>query len=175
MTAIYCSSKLSTLLGLPKKPNDNSTAAVDPHSWNALLFYLNKRKCLLLMHKQTLYCFLALNIVKKDLADFPSFFRQGLTDQLLADQILSSQVKTFLDSEYGSLSLMPTDNDKSVLGSMNNHILNIRYYEYREGDTLLMKPTYIGHQLNRTPMKPIGYAYPVEKMKEFLNNQVIKV
>lgn len=175
MATIYCSTKLSTLLNLPKKPMDQLNTAVDPQGWNALLFYMNKRKCILFMHKQTLYCFLALNIVKKDLADFPSFFRQGLTDQLLADQLLSPQMKAYLDTTCDSITLLPTDNDKKVLGSRNNHVQNIRYYEYREGDTLLMRPNYIGHQLNRTPMKPIGYRFPVEKMKEFLNNQVVKL
>jgi hypothetical protein len=35
---------MATLFGLPKKPKVYSTAAVDPHSWNAMLFNLNKRK-----------------------------------------------------------------------------------------------------------------------------------
>lgn len=173
MATIYCSSKLSTLLGLPKKPKDQLTTAADPHGWNALLFYINKRKCILFMNKSTLFSFLALDIIKRDLADFPSFFRQGFTDQLLADQLLSPQTKSYMDTICDSITLLPTDNDKKVLGSMNNHILTIRFYGAREGDTLLMKPTYIGHQLNRTPMKPIGYAYPVEKMKGYLTNQVV--
>jgi hypothetical protein len=168
MTTIYCSSKLSILLGLPKQSKDILTE-VDPYSWNAQLFYVNKRKCLLFMHKPTLYSFLALDIVKKDLADFPSFFRQGLTDQLLADQLLSPQTKSYLDLACASITLLQTDNDKRVLGSLNNHIQNIRFCDYREGDTLLMKSTYIAHQLNRTPMKPIGYRYPVEKMKQYLS------
>jgi hypothetical protein len=173
MATIYCSTKLSTLMGLPKKPKDHLTTAADPHSWNAQLFYLNKRKCLLLMHKASLYSFLALDIVKKDLYDFPSFFRQGLTDQLLADQLISPKTKAILDSAYDSITLLPTDNDKKVLGSMNNHILTIRYYDARGGDALTLRATYIGHQLNRTPMKPIGYAYSVEKMNEFLVNQIV--
>jgi hypothetical protein len=173
MATIFCSAKLSTLLGLPKIPKDHSTAAADPHSWNAMLFYLNKRKCLLFMHKSTLFSFLVLDIVKKNLFDFPRFFRQHFMDQLLADQLLSPQINTLLESEYDSIALMPTDNDKKVLGSMNNHILTIRYYDSREGDTLTLRATYVGHQLNRTPMKPIGCDYSVEKMKEFLVNQIV--
>jgi len=105
MATIYCSQKLSTLLGLPKKHKDGTFAEAGSHCWNAMLFYLNKRKCLLFKHKSTLYSFLAFDIVKHDLSDFTNFFRQHLTDQL-----------------------------------------------------------------NRTPMKAIGYAFPVEKMKEFSEN-----
>ncbi|MCX6244631.1 MAG: hypothetical protein NTU98_07985 [Bacteroidetes bacterium] len=170
MATIYCSAKLSTLLNLPKNPNGVSTAAVDPHSWNAMLFYLNKRKCLLFMHKSILYSFLALDIVKKDLADFTKFFRQHFTDQLLADQLINPQTQAMLDTVYDSIILLPTDNDKRIIGSMNDCIQRVRFYEYREGDTLVMKPTYLGHQLNRTPMGTIEYAYPVEKMKDFIKN-----
>jgi len=67
---------------------------------------------------------------------------------------------------------MPTDNDKKVLGSMNDCIFRIRVYDSRKGDTLTLSPTFIGHQLNRTPMKAIGYAYPVEKMREFLSQDI---
>jgi len=52
---------------------------------------------------------------------------------------------------------------------MNDCIFRIRVYASRKGDTLSLNPTYIGHQLNRTPMKTIDYTHPVEKMKEFLN------
>lgn len=87
MATIYCSAKLTTLLGLPKKKKEPEPVAVDPHGWNGTLFYLNKRKCLLFMHKTTLYTFLVFDIVKKDLIDFNRFFRQHFTDQLLADQL----------------------------------------------------------------------------------------
>ena len=153
MATIYCSTKLTTLLGLPKKPNDHSTAAVDPHSWNAMLFYLNKRKSLLFMHKQTIYTFLALDIVKKDLADFPKFFTQLFTDQLLADQLITERAKGMLVHDYGSIILKPTDGDRKVIGSMNDCIFRVRYYMGRDDEDGRSKsPTYIGHQFNKTPM-----------------------
>jgi len=124
------------------------------------------------MHKQTLYTFLSLDIVKIDLADFPKFFKQHFTNQLLADQLITPQIRTMLDTDYATISLQPTDNDKKIIGSLNDCIQRIRFYEYGEGDTLLMKPTCIGHQLNKTPMGAIDYAYPVEKMKEFFEKSV---
>ena len=172
MATVYCSAKLSTLLGLPKQPKNHSTAEADPNGWNALLFYLNKRKCLLCMHKQTLYTFLILDFVKKDLGDFPKFFRQHFTDQLLADQLINPKTQSLLDSGFESITLLQTDNDKKIIGSMNDCIFRIRIYDSRKGDTLNLNPTYIGHQLNRTPMKLIDYSFPVEKMKEFLEKSV---
>jgi hypothetical protein len=169
MTTIYCSAKLSTLLGLPKKPRDNSCAAVDPHVWNAMLFYLNKRKCLLFTHKARLYSFLALDVVKKDLVDFPKFFRQHFTDQLLADQLISEKAKLMLEQDYGSIILKPTDGDRKVIGSMNDCIFRVRYYMGRDDEDGRSKsPTYIAHQFNKTPMGAIDYAHPVDLMKQYL-------
>jgi hypothetical protein len=167
MATINCSKKLATFLRIPKKPKDFKTAADDPHSWNAMLFYLNKRKCLLFVYKHTLYTVLVLDIVKKDLSDFPKFFRQHFTDQLLADQLLNPHTKTILDAAYDSFILLPTNNDKKIIGSMNDCVFRIRVYDSRKEETISLSPTYVGHQLNKTPMKAIGYAYPVEKMKEF--------
>ena len=168
MATIYCSAKLSTLLGLPKKPKENSTAAVDSHCWNAMLFYLNKRKCLLFMHKPTLYSFLTLDITKKDLADFPKFFRQHFTDQLLADQLITERTKVMLEQDYGSIFLKPTDNDKKVIGSMNDCIFRVRYYDGRDVDGISLSATHIAHYFNKTPMGAIDYAHPVERMKGFI-------
>lgn len=169
MATIYCSAKLSTLLGLPKQSKDHSNAAVDPHGWNVLLFYLNKRKCLLFMHKPTLYAFLALDIVKKDLADFPGFFRQGLTDQLQADQLITGRTKAMLEQEYGSVILKTTDNDKKIIGSMNDCVFRIKYYDGSDDEDRRSKSAvYVAHQLNKTPMKAVDYGYPVDKMKKFL-------
>jgi hypothetical protein len=168
MITIYCSQKLTTLLGLPKNHSESLSTETDLHDWNAILFYLNKRKCLLFMQKKTLYAFLALDIVKKDLIDFSRFFRQHLTDQLLADQLINPHAKNLLDSICDPISLMSTDNDRRIIGSMNDCIFRIRFYDSGKGDTLALSPTYIGHQLNRTPMKYIDYSYPVEKMKQYL-------
>jgi len=172
MATIYCSHKLSTLLGLPKKPSKPPTAVDEPNNWNGMLFYLNKRKCLLFVHKETLYAFLVLGIVKKDLAEFPKFFRQHFTDQLIADQLINPQTKSLLDSAYESITLQPTDNDKRVIGSMNDCIYRIKVYVSLNEDGLLASPTYIGHQLNKTPMGAISYDLPVRRMKEFLEKSV---
>jgi hypothetical protein len=169
MATIYCSAKLSTLLGIPKTPKDFQATAVDPHSWNAQLFYLNKRKCLLFMHKASMYSFLALDIVKKDLGDLDKFFRQHFTDQLLADQLITERAKIMLEQDYGSIILKPTDGDRKVIGSMNDCIFRVRYYMGRDDeDRRSNSPTYIGHQFNKTPMGAIDYAHPVDLMKQYL-------
>jgi hypothetical protein len=172
MATIFCSQKLTIFLGLPTKPKVNTTAAAVPYGWNAMLFYLNKRKCLLFMYKKTLYAFLVLGIVKKDLADFPKFFRLHLIDQLISDQLINPETKTILDVAYESITLQPTDNDKRVIGSMNDCIYRIKVYDSLTDDALLLRSTYIGHQLNKTPMGAISYDYPVKRMKEFLEELI---
>ena len=102
--------------------------------------------------------------------DFPKFFRRQFTDQLLADQLISERAKVMLEQDYGSIILKPTNNDKKVIGSMNDCIFRVRYYDSRDDEDGRSKsPTYIGHQFNKTPMGAIAYGHPVEKMKEFLH------
>ena len=172
MTTIYCSLKLVTLLDVPRKSKELNQDASDTAGWNAMLFYLNKRKCLLFMHKPTLYCFLALDIVKKDLIEFNRFFLQHLTDQLFADRLLSEKTKSFLDSISENILLKPTDNDKRIIGSMNDCIYRIRFYSQRD-DSQSLNPTYIGRHLNETPMGALKHAFPVDMMKVFIENQAV--
>jgi hypothetical protein len=46
MAKVYCSQKLVVLLGISTKSKNVEPTAADLYSWNAMLFYLNKRKCL---------------------------------------------------------------------------------------------------------------------------------
>ena len=168
MTTIYCSLKLVSLLDVPRKKELNQEV-IDATGWNGMLFYLNKRKCLLFMHKPTIYSFVALDIVKKDIIGFNRFFIQHLTDQLFANQLMSEKTKPFLDYISENIILKPTDNDKRVIGSMNDCIYRIRFYSQRD-DPQSLNPTFIGHQLNDTPMGAIDHAYPVDMMKKFIEN-----
>ncbi len=121
------------------------------------------------MHKPTLYSVLALDILKKDLVDFPKFFQQHFTDQLLADQLITEGAKIMLEQDYGSITLKPTDGDRKVIGSMNDCIFRVRYYMGRDDeDGRSKRPTYIGHQFNKTPMGAIDYAHPVDMMRGFI-------
>jgi len=78
-------------------------------------------------------------------------------------------LRVMLEQDYGTIVLKPTDNDKSIIGSMNDCIFRIKYYNSRNEEPQTMNPTFIGHQLNKTPMGAIDYSYPVEKMKEYLS------
>jgi len=172
MTTIYCSLKLVTLLDVPRKSKELKQDVNDATGWNSMLFYMNKRKCLLFMHKPTLYSFVSLDIVKKDLIDFNRFFLQHLTDQLFADRLLSEKTKLFLDGINENIILKPPDNDKRVIGSMNDCIYRIRFYAQRD-DPQSLNPTYIGHHLNDTPMGAIDHAFPIDMMKKFIENQAV--
>jgi len=82
--------------------------------------------------------------------------------------LISEKTKALLEKNYENIVLKPTDNDKCVIGSMNDCIYRIRFYDDHKEDSLSLNSTFIGHQLDKTPMGGVDYAFPVDLMKEYI-------
>jgi len=168
MPTIFCSNKLSTILKINKIQHvihDKTDA------WNGHLFYLLKRKCLIFIHKQTLYSFVMLDILKKNLADFNMVFVENYIMQLQADSILPSTYENQIRERYKNIMLLPTDNDRKVIGSINDCVFRIKYYGTHRVETLRDANQYIGQHLNETPMGAVGYKHPKDLMREKINQE----
>jgi hypothetical protein len=57
---------------------------------------------------------------------------------------------------------------RSVLGSMNDHILNIRWNVELDGGLAQCDGLDINSRLNSTPMSALDYAYPIDAFAEAL-------
>ncbi|HMQ76040.1 MAG TPA: hypothetical protein PKE21_08800 [Flavobacteriales bacterium] len=114
---IHCTAKLAKLLGV-KAPN----TVADADGWNANLFPIAGRKCIILVHKATFFSLIKYDVVKADLKDFPGFFRYLLREQLLLQWPMHTAA---IDAWLGTLApavLSTSDNDKRTIGVMNRFV-----------------------------------------------------
>lgn len=162
-STIFCSKKLSDLLGLKTKRTELSCSC---EKWNGHLFYLDKKKCVVFMHKETLYSVVLLDILKKDLENLNELFIDNFIKQLYSDKILPQDKEVKTRNAYKQITLQLTDNDQSIIGSLNDCVLRIKYSRYDKGDTLTNAKEYIGRNLNATPMGARNFFYPKELMEK---------
>jgi hypothetical protein len=170
MAIVYCSQKLSKVLGISKKQDSTRELTDISNSWNAQLFYLSKRKCIIFMNKLTLYSFIVLDFVKKDTQFFSKFFIEHYLQQLQSDNLLDSKYEEIIHKEYESIWLLPTDNDKKIIGSLNDCVYRIGVYETDKGGIKNLNSSFLGRNLNSTPLGSLNYKFPVELMKENIKN-----
>ena len=165
MANIYCSSKLKEFLK-PIIDNDNRNF----EQWNAHLFYLEKRKCIIFLNKETIYSFVLFNILKKDIPNINNLFIEGFINQLYADNILEKKDEHFLRRKYENLTFLPTNNDKSAIGSINDCIARITFSGFSNKKSIVEAKEYVNKLLNDTPVGAVKYKFPNELMKEKIIN-----
>ncbi|MCO4292864.1 hypothetical protein NF867_08330 [Solitalea sp. MAHUQ-68] len=170
MIQIFCSQKFAKLLELPSKKNSSINTEESLQAWNAHLFSADRRKCLIFVHKTTLYTFILLDILKKDLKDLPSLFIEGFINQLKTDQLIKDNHELILRKHYDSITLKNTDNDKKVLGSINDYVYQTKFMIEINGGIHNCDANDIGQRLNDTPMGAIKYGFPIDRMREEIEN-----
>jgi hypothetical protein len=170
MPIIFCSNKLIKFLGI--RPKQGQTLDIHDYTecWNAHLFYLNGRKCLIFMNKASLYSLISLDFLKKDIVSFSMFFTKIYLRQLEVDNLLTSNYNKYVNQAYKEIVLLPTDNDKRVLGSMNESILIIRAHENIRGGISFLTSDFLGKNLNETPWGTLKYLLSKTVMNEIIKN-----
>lgn len=116
------------------------------------------------VHGPTLVSFLVGDISVKDLNQFPALFNAHLKRLLTLEDMQQSIADSMTKDTDFSFSKAQ---DKSVLGSMNNLALNY-WSQILESSIQYSSLDEVIHDLNRTPMSAIGYAFPIEKLKQIL-------
>ena len=168
MIHIFCSQKLKLFIGSDELVGPNDPGPVHPLStWNADVYNNRNRKCLLFTNKETLFCVVRQNILKKDLKDLSSLFIDALRSQLEAEDMFSNPDVAAWFGENQQAQYHPTDNDRKVIGSMNDFILHIRTYYVTEHHVKPMTDNYVARMTNRIPMGLLKYKRPVEMLRTF--------
>lgn len=177
MAKIFCSHKLNKFIG--KEVRKDLDLDYEPNKlgdWNGNLFYYGGRKCLVFVHNLTLFTLFFTDILKKDLKNFPAFFRERLERQLLYEWLLLADDSTFVDEMCKEVTLFTTNNDKINIGYMNDFTAdyeltcNLRYRSIRDIDT-----PEINRLINKGPMHDksnSGYKlmFANKMMKELITN-----
>jgi len=171
MSSIYFSARLCKLVGSDKITPDQNSHEKSPNDWNAHLFPIYGRKCIIATNKGTLYSFVRLDIFKKDLQDLAAFFVNSLFKQLKADGLFQSKIfYEWLDS-FSDLQFRRTDNDKAVIGSMNDIIYQLKVaIEFRVPSLTNLTDLSAGTYVNKLIHGSLHYKTPLERIATKKNN-----
>ncbi len=126
MTRIYCTHKLQRFIG--KGVQDLPVDLVDSKygDWNGNLFFIKKRKYIVLTNNLTNYSIFLPNILKKDLKEFNNLIERRVIEQLIYDKIINQNDIEFIREFIGQLTFYKTNNDRRILGVMNDIIYNFK-------------------------------------------------
>ena len=147
MAIVFCSAKLGKLLGVK-----NRLPSISMNNWNGHLFFLEGRKCLVFIHKETLYSFVLFNVLKKDLVDFETVFTKHLLQQLHAEFQISEKLEEAVRMDLGEVELSTTDGDKIAIGYLNDAVQRLTWPGEFHVATILEIREYVQFYYNTNPM-----------------------
>jgi len=164
MSTLRCTKKL--LSELKRKPIDGSQDADDFGSWHANLLRIDRRKCVLFTHDQTLFTFFVPGLTKPHFQNFDEVFRQTLFKRLLSENLPQKHIEIFLNDNR-KIEITKTNN-RSVLGSMNDLTFHLKYRIADEGGLSGVDISKLNHGLNRIPMSAIKEIYSIYELQNLL-------
>jgi hypothetical protein len=147
MITFRCTKKVRKLLGLRDRDLSDEVGD-DIADWFVDVATFDHRRCLLFTHKLTLYSFWVPGVRKAAMRDFGRMFRENLVATLVRDGFDETEFQRLLSDQYR----FAKTNDRSVTGSMNNHILASRAYVRMDGGLDRADIADTNARLNRTPM-----------------------
>ena len=175
MITVFCSKKLEKFLG---EVDVKSAAEGVPllGNWNGHSFHVTGKRCLLFLNSKTCYCVLVSAVLKKDIGNFREFFKERLVRQFMDDFKLGEMGEEILRHHLKNIRLSATNNDKSVLGTMNQHVQVMPYYTTRFGPVETWDDVSLSCLLNEVPVSAkvwanrdkSHYFFPREAMGELL-------
>lgn len=173
-TNIYTTKKLEKFLKkLIKNGEDgHSESSGILGDWNATVFYVDRKKCLLFTNKMTKYNVILSNVKAADLHKIGDLFRNAFYTQLIYDGIISSF--EHLVSLTGDLVFKPTDNDRSTTGFQNQRLADFDWWkdEYATLENMPMKE--LTSRINNVPIhlgksrKMDDFTYSSKEMKKHI-------
>ncbi len=165
MPIVFCSAKLSKLIGLKQR-----LPSISLNNWNGHLFTLERRKCIAFVHKETLYSFVLFDVLKSDLKEFKELFLRKFLEQLQFDNLLSPELAVKITNDFNTFELSTTDGDRSTIGYLSDCIARLTWQQYDEPPTIAQRKVYVRKYYNETPLLPKGGVSSKELMADLLKN-----
>ena len=157
MPYICCTQKLAKELAVKLPPplaqNDGFG------NWYANLLRIDRKKCVLFTHEQTLYSLFVANLKKPDFQHLEDIFLQALFKQLRVEMFTQGQIENILEEYDGKIKYAKTEN-RSLLGSMNDLAFHIKTEVQFQGGLGNADMILLARKLNHIPFKAIGFEYP---------------
>jgi hypothetical protein len=153
--------KLASALNvkLPKQPIEHQVAE---HEWFADLFYVERKKCVVWVHRTTLLGFVRPSVTAAERREFHGLFRYEFRTALASMALPASLLDRF--DVYGPESYAPTD-DRAVVGSILDYRKMFAFAVEREGGLERADVRGINAFLSDTPMSVLGMESAVRVIR----------
>lgn len=155
---VRCTARLLRLLA----PGEVADVPSAPNDWYANLIWIDRRKCLLLVHANTLFPVFIADVRKPQLTRF-SVYLAGTVVTALADEGLSPDSLGPLDPAHVQVARTAS---RSVLGFMSDMASTSQYLAERAGGINHLDTGELNAFLRRTPFNRGGYIRPIEAARQ---------
>ena len=169
MTNIFTTKKLEKIIH-KKIENNDCIVENDLGTWNANVFYIAKKKCLLFVNSKTFFSVVIPRFSMKDINKLDELFIDNFHQQLLFEKITIDYDS--LCSKLGKITFNSTNNNRKIIGILNYNIGKLDYFKY---DYPVFNASVIREmtlKLNNTPFEQLGWKLPYEEMISLLNNNI---
>jgi len=157
---LRCTTRLLELLGDPKTEDRPSS----PEDWYANVFWVQRRKCLLVTHAGTLFSVFAPAVRAADLRPLGAFVAPLITHQLLAEGFPADALGP-LDPTQAKIARTA---DRQVLGCMNDLALVCRRAAADAGSVSRLDLQALHQRLQRNITSARNYVPPVDLLADKL-------
>ena len=164
MTLIRCTKKLLNELNV--NPSQVDYVYDKLYDWHANLLLIQRKKCILLTNSLTLYSVFIPELKRADFNNFSEVFYKFFLNQLKAADFSHNHIKKIL-KRHLSFRYTKTNN-RSVLGSMNDLVFQIKIYIKMSGGLENTDCKKLNNDINQVPMSFINYKYSIDVLKELL-------
>jgi len=164
MPFLHCTQKVLKELKVPVSNPGEFSFSEGLSNWYVNLLRIERRKCLLFTNEKTLYSFLVPAVLKENLKHIEQEFLVHLLLNLRYEGFAPDILEKF-SREYRQFVFAKTVS-RSVLGSMNDIAYHYEVYIHMDGGIENAKIMQINHKINRMPMSAISYKYPIEALRE---------
>ena len=173
MTRVYCTKKLKDYLGDVDEKLPDNYHDIKSSDWNAHLFFIDNRKCIVFVNNLTFYSVFLRDIVKKDLKNIDQIFESRLKEQLLHDGVVDNFEKAKFLTD-GRLEFIKTNNNKRIIGRINDYVDAFKgncFYKYHHVHE--MDVPYENGLINETPTGTYietkkSWSDPIQNIKELI-------
>lgn len=164
MIKIYISRKLENVFK-PYKLKKDENSKDNVLQFNAHIFLIDRRKCVLFTQKETCYSFAIMNYTKADFKNIHILFYKAFKAQLIADNLYELGGEKYLNLFATQMELFQTDNDQKTLGIIRDSIYRIDSWRFdnSERDISLVSKYILSYQ-NEIPIGSLKYQNAKEMM-----------
>jgi uncharacterized protein DUF6933 len=159
---VRCTRKLLALIARDATLSEESPTAGD---WYANLLWLDRRKCLLLVHAETLFSVFRADIRTAELRPFAAYVVDSVENELGEEEL---PIDTFGPLQEELVRVGRTAS-RSVLGFMNDMAVHIRYRTAVMGGLDCADPRILNRELRRTLHNRDGYVDPMRLVAKRLD------